>query len=132
MKIINKIKKFLLHNLFLIVGFLLGIFIVLFEFPYYISAPGGVIDVQNKIKMEEKYDVSGSFNMAYVTEYKATLPALIYALLNKNWDIEKKSDVLAPNETDSDSLRASNIMMEEANQNAILYAYKKALKKIDI
>ena len=132
MKIIDGLKKFFLHNIVSIVGFVLGIFIVTFEFPYYISAPGGVIDVSSKINLENSYKVNGSFNMAYVTEYKATLPMLILAYFNKNWDIEKKSDVLASNETDSDSLYRNKIMLEEANQTAVLYAYQKALKKVDI
>lgn len=132
MKIFNKIKKLFLKNIIPIAGFGIGLFIVLFEFPYYVSAPGGVINVKNKINIENAYEVKGSFNLAYVQEYKATLPVLIIANLNKNWDIEKKSDVLATNETDKDLLYRDKIMLKEANQNAVLYAYKKALKKIDI
>lgn len=132
MKIFNKIKKLFLKNIVGIIGFGIGLFIVLFEFPYYISAPGGVLNVKNKIDIENAYEVKGSFNLAYVQEYKATLPALIVASLNKNWDVEKKSDVLAANETDKESLYRDKIMLKEASQNAVLYAYKKALKKIDI
>lgn len=132
MKIFNKIKSLFFKNIVFIIGFILGLFVVLYEFPYYISAPGGVLDVKNKISIENSYDVSGSFNLAYVKEYKATIPTLIIANLNKNWDIVKKSDVLAANETDSDSLYRDKIMLEEANQNAVLYAYKKALKQVDI
>lgn len=132
MKIFNILKKLFLQNIFLIIGFAFGLALVFIELPYYISAPGGVMDVKDKINIESEYEVKGSFNLAYVREYKANIPTFILARLNKNWDIVKKSDVLGINETDSDSLYRDKIMLEEAKQNAILYAYKKALKQINI
>ena len=111
---------------------MIGLFISLYEFPYYIDAPGGVIDVASRIDIEEAFDVKGSFNMAYVSEYKATLPILIYAKINKDWDIQKKSDILESNETDHDMYIRDRLLLEEANQNAIIYAYRKALKPVNI
>ena len=57
--------------------------------------------------------------MAYVSEYKATLPMLLIGLIYKNWDIEKKEDVLAVNQTDSDLVYQNQILLKEANQTAI-------------
>lgn len=131
-KIYDKIKQFLKKNYLFIIGILIGAFLAFYEFPYYISAPGGVIDVSSKIKIENAYKVDGSFNMAYVTEYKATLPALIIAKINNDWKIQKKADVLGNIETDKDVYIRDHLLLEEANQNAIFYAYRKANREIKL
>ena len=46
--------------------------IVLFlsiRFPYYIDAPGGISDMNSKIEMKS-YESNGTFNVAYVKEYR--------------------------------------------------------------
>lgn len=131
-KLYENIKKFISENYLFIIGIGIGLFISLYELPYYISAPGGVIDVSSKIEIEGANEVKGGFNMAYVTEYKSTIPMLIIAKLKKDWDIEKQSDVLASNETDEDDYIRNHLMLEEANQNAVIYAYKKAGKEVVI
>ncbi len=60
------------------------------EFPYYIESPGGIIDISDKIDISTNYKNTGSLNLAYVTEYKATIPTLIAAKFNKDWVINKK------------------------------------------
>lgn len=131
-KIYVKIKQFISKNYLFILGIILGLFLAFYEFPYYISAPGGVIDISSRIEIENANHVDGSFNMAYVSEYKATLPMLLLANIKKDWDIEKKSSVLDENETDKDASLRDHIMLTEANQNAIIYAYTKAGKEINV
>lgn len=131
-KIYVKIKDFLKKNYLYIIGFIIGIVLATYELPYYIDAPGGVIDVSSKIEIDDSYDVSGSFNMAYVSEYKATLPILLIAKFNKDWNIQKKSDVLGKTETDKDAYVRDHLMLEEANQNAVIYAYQKAGKEVNL
>ena len=65
MKIIKENYKFLL----VIIGILLLFNI---HFPYYIDAPGGISDVSSKIEIDG-YKSEGSFNLAYVKEYRATM-----------------------------------------------------------
>lgn len=125
-------KDFLKKKYLYIIGFIVGIFLATYELPYYIDAPGGVIDVSSRIKIDNSYDVSGSFNMAYVSEYKATLPVLLIAKFNKDWNIQKKSDVLGTGETDKDAYIRDRLMLEEANQNAIVYAYQKAGRNVNL
>lgn len=131
-KIYVKIKNFLKKNYLYIIGFIIGIVLATYELPYYIDAPGGVIDVSSKIEIDDSYDVSGSFNMAYVSEYKATLPILLIAKFNKDWNIQKKSDVLGKTETDKDAYIRDHLMLEEANQNAVIYAYQRAGKEVNL
>jgi len=107
------------------------IYLLLFlELPFYIKRGGGIIDISERIEIENANIINGSYNMAYVSELKATIPIYLIALMNKNWDIEKKEEIIIENEKNAE-LRGE-IALKEANDTAILVAYKKALKNIKI
>ena len=126
-KIYVNIKKIISANWLIIIGIIIGLFISLYEFPYYISAPGGVISVSSKIKIDGSTP-KGSFNMAYVSEYKPTVFNLIRAKLDKNWDIEKR----VANQTSAEEYIRDRLLLDEANRTAVIYAYQSAGKDIQI
>lgn len=129
---INKIKKFIKENCYYFI-FALIVFVLFFiKFPYYIDAPGGIINVNDRIKTDEKYEESGSFNLAYVSEYDASLFTLFIAWINKDWEIIKEEDVLLDNETAKDYNTRDKLLMEESISNAINVAYTKSNNKLDI
>lgn len=101
------------------------------KFPYYIDAPGGISDMNSKIEMKS-YESTGTFNVAYVKEYRATIPALIISLFNKNWDVIKEKEVLLENESIEDYNTRDKLFMDESISNAIYVAYTKANKDIKI
>ena len=107
------------------------IYLLLFlELPFYIKKGGGLIDISERIEIEESNIINGSYNMAYVSELKATIPIYLVALMNKNWEIEKKEKTIIENETNAE-LRGE-IALKEANDTALIVAYQKASKKIKI
>ena len=124
---IEKLKKNYKFILFLIIlGIVLNI-----RFPYYIDAPGGITDMNNKIEIDG-YSSKGSFNLAYVKEYRATIPTLIISAFNKNWDVLKKDEVLLEEEDYKSYALRDKILMEESISNAIYVAFNKANKDIEI
>lgn len=131
-KLYEKIKTFIKESYKVIILFVLLFFLVNFEFPYYINAPGGIISVKDKILIDNQKLNNDFFNLAYVTEMSGTLPNLILAKLNSNWNIIKKEEVVSSNENVSDVYFREHLMLEEANQNAIIVAYNLANKKIKI
>lgn len=124
MKYIKKNNKFLLIIIAILVLFSL-------RFPYYIDAPGGISNMQDKIEING-YKSSGTFNITYVREYRATIPTLLIALFDKDWDIMKQKDILLENESTNDYITRDKLFMEESISNAIFVAYTKANKKINI
>lgn len=131
-KLYDKIKKIIYENYKFILGFFILFLAINIELPYYINSPGGIIDISKKIKIDSPYKPEGSFNFAYVTEIKATIPTLLIAYFNKEWDILKREDVIYDNETEDDIYFRKHLLLDEANQNAIILAYQKANKKVDI
>jgi len=113
--------------------FVLITIILLFNirFPYYIDAPGGINNMQDKLEIDG-YEFDGTFNIAYVREYNATIPTLFISLFNKNWEVIKEEDVLLDNESIKNYNKRDKLFMEESISNAIYVAYTKANKKIEV
>lgn len=105
---------------------------LMIEFPYYIDAPGGIVDINNRIKIEDSYKSSGSLNLAYVSEYKATAVPLLISLFNSDYKIVSKNKVVPKNVHEKDAEFRDRIMLEESYSNAIYIGYTKALKEVNV
>ncbi|MBE6160046.1 MAG: hypothetical protein E7157_03245 [Lactobacillales bacterium] len=127
-KIINLLK----NNISFILTLIITFFVLTFELPYYIEAPGGLIDLKNRYEIEQSYDIKGSINMTYVSEYKATIATFLIAKLNNDLDIYKKEEILPNNITEEENDFLGEMLLKEASNNAIINAYKKAEKEYKI
>lgn len=124
----KNIFMFLKKNiLFIIVLLIFTLFNI--KLPYYIDYKGGLINIEDRYIIDNSYSSKGSINMTYVSEYKATIPLYLIAKINKDMEIVKKDNVVYNNETEEDCNLRGKIMMNEANLNAVIVAYKKADKK---
>lgn len=131
-KIYDKVKKFIVENYkFLLVMF---IFILLFkiELPYVVYKPGGAINLNKRIEIEDGCEVDGSFEMAYVSLVKGNLPFLGLAAILPDWDIIPKEDVTTNDESIEETLKKDKIYLEEAINNATIVAFKAADKDLEI
>ena len=124
-------KKYIKENYKFIISLILVIIVLSIRFPYYIDAPGGITDMSEKIEING-YESKGSFNLAYVKEYRATVPTLLISLLNKDWKVIEQEDVLLDTEDYRTYELRDKILMEESISNSIYNAYKKANKEIKI
>lgn len=131
-KVYEKIKDILRENYKQFIFLIIFIFVFTIKFPYYINAPGGLMDVTDRVVIEDSYKVEGSLNMAYVTEIRATIPTLIISLFNKNWDVLKEEDLTYENETIEDTYYRDHLLLEESVNNAIIVGFTKAGKKVEI
>ena len=125
----SDIMKKVLKKVFLVSVLL---FICFYEFPYYIDAPGGLDNINNKVKVDNAYDSKGSINLSYVSQYKATLPMLLVAYFNPNWKIESKNKEQIKNINYDELLIRERLEMKQSYSNAIRYAYEKASKKVEV
>ena len=99
--------------------------------PYYIDAPGGLTKLNNKVIINNK-KIDGSYNLTYVSEYKASIPLILFSLINKDYDIYKKEDIVLDNETDKEYYERDRLYLEESMSNAVISAYKLANKDVKI
>lgn len=131
-KIYAKLKeKFKLYKKEIIFLTLFAL-VINIRFPYYINAPGGTLSLADRIAITNGKSINGSLNLVYVLELEATIPTLLMASLNKNWDIVKQEDVIPSHESVEDVNLRGKLTLKESMSNAIVYAYQKAGKPITI
>lgn len=128
----EKLLSYLKEN-FKFLLLLLGIYLLfMVELPYVIYTPGGAIDLEGRIQIEDGYESEGKFAMAYVSMVRGSLPFLALSYVIPNWDIEAKKDILYENETMDDMMERDRIYLQEAIGNASIVAYAAAGKELDI
>lgn len=131
-KIYEKIKEFMKDNYkSLIVLFLIFLTFTI-ELPYSIYTPGGAVNLNNRIEISDSYAVDGSFNMAYVSMVKGSVPFLLLSYIIPDWDIVKKEDITISGESMDEMLVREKLYLQESIDAAIINAYTKANKKITI
>lgn len=127
-----KIKRFIKENYRFL---LLMILIVLFfniRLPYYIMAPGGTINITDRVVMEDyKKDNNGSINMLYVSEYEGTPASILMAKL-RNYDIESNKERQISNESVKEINRRNTIMRDNSLDIATMVAYRESGSEITI
>ena len=122
-------KKTLKENLLFILIILCMFLILNIKLPYYISAPGGTINVLERLGDNK---TGGSLNMLYVTEYDGTVLSLIMGKMIKSWDISKIENQRLLDESLDDIKVRNKVMLDNSIQNAIFVAYNYMCKDIKI
>ena len=131
-KIYVEMKKFIKENYLVLLFGIVFMATILYPLPYYIYTGGGTINVKDKIHIENK-ETKGDFNLCYVEQINANIPTFLLSKLLSNWDSVSKEEVSLNDKEDiKDIYKRDKIYLEEANQNAIFVAYKKAGKSINI
>ena len=127
-KVVNYIKKeykFLLLCLLIIV---VGVFPL--SVSLYIG--GGIIDLDSRVEVENEYKEKGSFNLSYVRETRATIPTYLLSFIF-DWErVNIESVKIDENDNSKDMWKREKLYLKEANDNAIINAYKLAGEKITI
>lgn len=127
----DKVKQFLKENLKSIIFMVIFIFVVNYELPYYIEAPGGTINLTERIDKDyNKKD--GSLNMLYVTQYRGNVVTVLLGKLFKSWDIYEISNQQISNETAKEIYTRNRVMLDNSIQNATFVAHRHAGIEIDI
>lgn len=125
-------KNFIKENYLVLLFGIVFMATILYPLPYYIYTGGGTINVKDKIHIENK-ETKGDFNLCYVEQINANIPTFLLSKLLSNWDSVSKEEVSLNDKEDiKDIYKRDKIYLEEANQNAIFVAYKKAGKSVNI
>ena len=131
-KIYEKVKLFIVENYKFLLMLVAIILIFKIELPYVIYKPGGSINLNDRIEIEDGYESKGSFEMAYVSLVKGNLPFLLVAKIIPKWDIIPKDNIINDDESLKDALEKDKLYLEEAIDNATIAAYNLANKEIKI
>ncbi len=128
----NKIKEIIKENYKFIIVLTVLLLLMNIHFPYYAMAPGGTINITDRVVMDNyTRESEGSINMLYVSEYEITPLTYIVAKLS-SWQIEKIETKKVSNETTNEIKERDKIMRDSSLDIATMVAYQSANKKIEI
>ena len=130
-KIYDKLKKFIKDNYKELIVYIIIFIICIYPLPYYILIGGGAIDLNKRIILEG--NEKGSYNLVYVKQIHATPPTYLLSLIIKSWNLESiNQSKINDKESTKEIDKRERLYLEEANDNAIINAYKLAGKDINI
>lgn len=131
-KIYEKIKDFIRENYKSLIVLVLIVLVFTIELPYSIYTPGGAVNLNDRITIENSYQVEGSFNMAYVSMVKGSIPFLLISKVLPDWDIVKKEDITYDGENMDEMMERERLQLQNSIDSAIINAYRKAGKDITV
>ena len=119
-------RRYIKENKFYIITLILIVVVFNIRLPYYVSTPGGTINIGNRIKYDGLKEYDGSLNMLYVTEYVATIPIYLLSYVIKDWDLDGIERSQISDESAEEINDRNKIMLNNSVNNAIYVAYKEA------
>ena len=125
-KLYSKIKNFLKDNIIYILLVLITITISNIPMPYHIETYGGLINIKNKVIVDNGYESMGSYNLTYVSEIKSNIFTVLLSKFNKDWDLYKNENGLTDEQVDE------VLLLYNSFSNATYVAYTYAKEKINI
>ena len=132
-KIYQETKAYIVDSWFFLLTLMVIFVVMTYQLPYYIDTGGGTIAIDDRIQIENETESEGSFNMAYVSEVRATVPTYLLSYVFNTWERVKIVDTkIDPTETQEDVEIRDHLYLDTANQTAIQLAYQKAGKEFHI
>lgn len=131
-KLYGKVVNYIKREYKFLIGCLLIILIGVVKLPVNLYVGGGIIDLEDRVSIENEYNEKGSFNLAYVKEVRATLPTYLLSFLF-NWERESIKNIqIDENDNAKDIWKRERLYLEEANDNAVINAYRLAEEPLTI
>ena len=132
-KIYIKIKQFIHNEWKFLIILLLLVGLTIYPVDCYIITGGGIISATDRVNVEGKKEKKGSFNLAYVSELKGTLYTYLLSYIIPSFERESTDNYkYDKTENTKDIDFRNNLLLNEANNNAIYVAYTKARKTIKV
>ncbi len=131
-KIYEGVKNFIKENYKSLIALAIIFALFMVELPYAIYTPGGAVDLNERIKVQTEYETEGSFNMAYVSMVRGSVPFLLISKILPDWDIVKKESITYEGENMQEMMERERLYLKESQDAAIINAYKRAGKEIKI
>lgn len=127
-----KIKTFIYENYKFLLFLILCTCFFSVPLPYVIDMPGGLLPVEDRVSVEDGFKTSGSFNLSYVNEVRANPSTYLLSFLRTDWKMVKTSEIKYDHESLIDAEKRSQLLLRQANQNAITVAYHTAKKTLKL
>ena len=125
-KIYDKVIKFIKEEYMYLMLLALILFLGFFHLPYSIYVGGGIINLDKRMEVEGEKELNGSYNLAYVKAVNATIPTYLLSYVF-DWERESIEEAkIDENDNANDIWEREKLYLQEANDNAIISAFKES------
>ncbi len=131
-KILKRLKDDIKENFKIYIFYVIILAICLIPLKFYIYSPGELIDLTDRINVENSYKSEGSFNLTYVTTRNASVMTYLLSYIIPSWDLEKLETRQIDNESASDIEARGRVYLKETSYDAIIAAFTEADKEYTI
>ncbi len=131
-KLYERVKNYIKENYKFLIALIFIFVFFLYELPFVIYKPGGIIDLDSRIVLDDGYDSSGSINMCYASMVKGNIPFVLLSFFIPNWDLVSSKEITYEGEDIDEAIKRDRVFLENGIDNAIFSAYKLANKEIKI
>lgn len=133
---IKKLKKYLIndikHNYKYYLCLILILLLFIIKLDYYIYSPGSLVDLTDRIEVDNSYNSSGSFNLTYVTARPGNIANIILSKIIPSWDLINLDTIRVENESEEDIVSRDKVYLKETSYDAIIAAFNAANKEYTI
>lgn len=128
-KVYEEVKKIIRKNYKDLIILLCFFLIINFPINCSIMVSGGTININDRIDIDSEYNSEGSFNLAYVSEVKGTVPTFLLSYIIPSWTkVDLDEYKVDSSESTEDIEKRAKTYLEYSIQSAIKVAYDKAGK----
>lgn len=132
MKILKKIEEFIKECYKELIVYLVILIICLFPLPYYIEVGGTLLEVNDKITVENSSKEEGKFYLAAVKVQRAHIPTYLLSYIF-DWQLDPiEFYTINKDESEQDVTNREKIMLMDSTKIATYNAFKLANERIDI
>ena len=131
-KIVKKVLNYIKDEYKFLIFCSIILFLGLFHLPYNLYVGGGIISLEKRLEVENAYEQKGSINISYVRSLSATIPTYLLSYIF-NWEREDIESIKVDSHDNSQAIwEREKLFLQEANDNAIISAYRLAGEDIKI
>ena len=121
----KKIKKFLKGSYKLIILYIVLLALLFIKLDYQIYNTCGLLNLDNKIEIDNSYKSEGSLNLTYVKGLNGNLLFVLASYIIPSWDLIKNEDVRYEDETEDEAYARNRVYLDDVNRNAVYVAFNK-------
>lgn len=122
-KFLKKINK---KDLIYYIGLIIILLLNIIKLDYEIYSPGDLINLEDRIDVENAYESKGSINLTYVTSRSGYLTNILLSYIIPTWDLVSLDDSRIENESEKEIFERNKILLKETSYDAIISAFDAA------
>lgn len=125
-KIYNYLKNDIKMNKYYYIVMIVIAVILSIKLDYEVYAPGELIDLTDRIIVDNSYESNGSFNLTYVSSRKGHISNILLSYIIPSWDIVPIEDMRIENESAKEINDRNKVYLKQTSYDAIIAAFKLA------